>query len=77
MRRDATRFRSICIRPYGAGQARAKYMEYLDGVSDYLKQGNGNPSPGDPKKIARVFAARHLSKSGPASYSYASFDFRT
>ena len=76
MTRDATLFRNTCIRPYGSGQARVDYVAYLDGVADHLKQAKGNSSPDDPTKIARVFAARHLSKDGPASYGYASFDFQ-
>jgi hypothetical protein len=61
MTRDAAWFRRICIRPYGAGKSRADYSEYLAGVSENLKRENGNPSPDDPKKILKVFAARHLS----------------
>lgn len=74
--RDAAQFRRICIRPYGAGQSRADYVEYLAGVADHLKSEQGTPSPDDPKKIEKVFAARRLSKSGPASYGYAAFDFQ-
>ena len=33
------------------------------------------PSPRGPKSIGKVFAARHLSKSGPVSYGYAAFGF--
>lgn len=76
MMRDATWFRNICIRPYGGGQARTEYIAYLDGVSEHLKQQRGGPSPDDPKAIAQVFAARHLSRNGPASYGYASLDFQ-
>jgi hypothetical protein len=76
MTQDALRFRSTCVRPYGAGKARAEYTEYLDGVSSHLKQEHKSPSPDSPKKIVKVFAARHLSKNGPASYGYASFDFQ-
>lgn len=76
MTRDATRFRSLCIRPYGAGKSRGDYMAYLDGVSDHLNQTKENPSPDDPKQILKVFAARHLSRNGPASYGYAGFDFQ-
>jgi len=75
MMRDATWFRSVCIRPYGAGRARTDYAAYLDGVSGHLQE-NVQPSPDDPQKIVRVFAARHLSKNGPASYGYAGFDFQ-
>lgn len=79
MLRDVTRFRHICIRPYGDGKSGAEYMQYLDGVSDHLKQEKRNPSPDNPdnpKEILKVFAARHLSKHGPASYGYAAFDFQ-
>jgi len=72
---DAVGFRNICIRAYGGGQARAEYTQYLNGVSDHLKQ-KGSPSPDDPKRIATVFAARHLSKNGPSSYGYATFEFQ-
>jgi hypothetical protein len=74
--RDAARFRSICIRPYGAGKARADYTGYLDAAADHLKREEETPSPDDPKKIVNVFAARHLSKNGPVSYGYAAFDFQ-
>jgi hypothetical protein len=76
MQRDAAMFRKVCIRPYGEGQGRAEYTSYLDGVSDHLRRATEKPSPDDPKKIVSVFAARHLSKNGPASYGYAAFDFR-
>jgi hypothetical protein len=72
---DAVKFRNICIPAYGGGQARAEYTQYLNGVSDDLKQ-KGNPSPDDPTRIGTVFAARHLSKNGPSSYGYASFEFQ-
>jgi hypothetical protein len=74
MARDAIGFRNISSRPYGGGQARAEYTQYLNGVSDHFKQ-KGNPSPDDPKKIATVFAARHLSRNGPSSYGYTNFEF--
>ena len=76
MTRDAAWFRRVCIRPYGAGKSRADYSEYLAGVSENLKRENGNPSPDDPKKILKVFAARHLSRNGPATTGYALFDFQ-
>jgi hypothetical protein len=75
MSRDAVAFRNICLRPYGGGKARAEYEQYLDGVTAHLKE-KGNPSPEDPKTIATVFAARHLSRSGPSSYGYSSFGFQ-
>ena len=38
--------------------------------------GKKEPSPGAPKSITKVFAARHLSTRGPDSLAYAVFDFR-
>jgi len=73
---DVARFRSICIRPYGAGQSRADYIGYLDGIANHFKREEGPPLPDDPKKIVKVFAARRLSKDGPASYGYATLDFQ-
>ena len=72
---DGARFRSICIRPYNAGQPRADYVGYLNGVLEHFKQAKGS-SADDPVKVVMVFAARHLSKRGPASYGSAAFDFQ-
>ena len=72
---DANSFRQVCIRPYNAGQPRADYIGYLNGVLDHFKQRTPT-APDDPEKIVRVFAARHLSKTGPASYGHTSFDFQ-
>jgi hypothetical protein len=77
MQQDGKLFQNVCIPPYGAGQSRADYTAYLAGVIDHFKQQKEHaPSPDIPVKITKVFAARHLSKEGPASYGYASFDFQ-
>ena len=75
IRRDVTLFRGVCIRPFGAG---SDYTEYLVGVAKHFRQEStlGTSMPDDPRKITRVFAARHLTKNGPASYGYAAFDFQ-
>ena len=74
---DVTLLRKICIRPYGDGQARSDYSAYLTNLTTHLAQHKERsaPSPDNPGSIAKVFAARHLSNSGPASYGYATFDF--
>ncbi len=74
--RDAAGFRAVAIRPYGTGQNRADYEAYLKGVENHLKQAKGKLSPDDPKKITKVFAARHLTRQGPASWGYAAFGFQ-
>jgi hypothetical protein len=78
MQADAAWFRRVCIPPYRGGQSRSDYVEYLSGVSAHLEQERGkkSPSPDRPTKITKVFAARHLSKNGPASYGYAAFGFQ-
>src|SRR5579864_5624239 len=45
--RDAERFRSVCVRPWGAGQARTDYSAYLDGVVQHLRA-KESPSSDDP-----------------------------
>jgi hypothetical protein len=76
MRQDAAQFRQICIRPYGAGSARADYVKYLDRVVAHFRKDTRDESPENPRRILRVFAARHLSANGPASYGYAIFNFQ-
>jgi hypothetical protein len=73
---DADWLRRVCLRPYGAGQSLAEYTKYLDGVSAHLSRARLTPTPDDPQKILKVFAARRLSKNGPASYGYAMFEFQ-
>lgn len=66
--------RAACLKPYGSKQ-------YDDGLNDFVSMvesaASQNPSPpGAPKSIKKVFAARHLSSDGPASYGYAAFGYR-
>src|SRR5947207_11734741 len=35
--RDPAWFRRVCIRPYGNGQARAEYVEYLNEVTKHMR----------------------------------------
>lgn len=76
MKQDAVAFRSLCIRPYGAGQSRKDYEGYLNGVSEHFKSLKGRPDPDNPTKIIKVFAARHLTMNGPVSFGYAAADFQ-
>ena len=78
IRNDATLFLSTCIKPYGGAETKKAYKEFLDGIVAQMKEEAGKtvPSPGAPKTIGKCFAARHLSKNGPASYGYASFGFQ-
>jgi hypothetical protein len=74
IKRDAALFTNTCIRLYGP----ADYAAFLTNTVAGMKAeaAKKEPSPGGPKSIGKVFAARHLSKDGPASYGYASFEFQ-
>lgn len=76
--KDPAAFKRVSIRVYNQAQAGTEYEAFLSGVvADMASEKNrATPSPGSPKAIGKVFAARHLSSSGPASYGYASFGFQ-
>lgn len=78
IRHDPALFLATCIKPYGGAETRKAYEEFLDGVVEQMKEeaSKKEPSPNAPKAIGKCFAARHLTKSGPASYGYASFGFK-
>jgi hypothetical protein len=75
--RDEKLFSSTSIRLYGAGSARQAYAKFLQDTVQSIKEESGKkePSPRGPSSVGKVFAARHLSKSGPVSYGYAAFGF--
>lgn len=76
--RDEKLFSSTCVRVYGGGNGAAAYTQFLRETIQNIRQEAAKkvPSPGGPKSIGKLFAARHLSKSGPASYGYAVFGFQ-
>jgi hypothetical protein len=76
--RDEKLFSSTCIRLYGAGKGLEEYVQFLRETIQNIRQeaAKKEPSPRGPKSIGKVFAARHLSKTGPVSYGYAGFDFQ-
>jgi len=78
IKHDVNLFTSTCIRAYSTGQSRDDYATFLKNTTDSMKQeaAQTEPSPEGPKAIGKVFAARHLTRDGPASYGYASFDFQ-
>ncbi|MGO8704595.1 MAG: hypothetical protein ACLQVA_12310 [Candidatus Brocadiia bacterium] len=78
IKHDDALFTTTCIRLYGGGKARADYAAFLAKTVAEIKTeaARKEPSPGGPKSIGKVFAARHLSKDGPASYGYAAFGFQ-
>jgi len=76
--RDEKLFRDSCIRLYGGGNGPAAYATFLrDTVANIRAEAARKvPSPGGPRSIAKVYAARHLTMNGPASYGYATYDFQ-
>lgn len=78
IKRDASLFADTCVRLYGGDNAPEDYAAFLKSAVAGINQeaAKKEPSPGGPKSIGKVFAARHLTKSGPASYGYAAFTFQ-
>lgn len=76
IKHDVSLFTNTCLRPFGGGASRTNYQEFIENTTEGMKQeaARKEPSPGGPKAIAKVFAARHLSRNGPASYGYAMFN---
>ncbi len=76
--RDAMLFKNTCIKLYAGGDGPEDYAKFLQDTVENIKQeaAKAEPSPGGPKSIGKVFAARHLTKNGPASYGYATFGFQ-
>jgi hypothetical protein len=76
--RDVALFTNTCIKPFGGGVQRTNYEAFLKETVQSMKAESAKkePSPGGPKAIKKVFAARHLSQSGQVSFAYAMFDFR-
>jgi len=78
IKRDPSLFTNACVRLYAGGKGPEDYAKFLQTTVKSMKKEAARkvPSPGGPKSIGKVFAARHLSRNGPASYGYASFDFQ-
>lgn len=75
--RDFALFQSSSIKPFGGGESKAEYEKFMEDVKAGMRAeaAKPEPSPGGPKSISKVYAARHLSMNGPASAGYAMFNF--
>ena len=75
---DTTLFMNTCIRLYAGDKGPDDYAKFLQSTIEDMKKESAKkePSAGGPKSIGKVFAARHLSRNGPASYGYATFGFQ-
>ncbi len=76
--RDESLFSRTCVRLYAGGKGPEAYAKFLRETLQSIEQeaAKKEPSPQGPKSIGKVFAARHLSKSGPVSYGDATFGFQ-
>jgi hypothetical protein len=71
-------FKSTCIMPFGGGTGEKQYAAFVHQMAQSMAADakKATPSPVGPKTIGIVFAARHLTSSGPASYGYAVYSFK-
>ncbi len=78
IRNDPALFLATCVEPYGSPEARVAYHRFLEGTVVQMKVGivGSPPSPESPKGILKCFAARHLSKPGPATSGAAASGFQ-
>jgi len=78
IKRDATLFEATCIKPFSQGKSRQESAAFLKETAASIKQeaARKEPSPGGPRAIAKVFAARSFSRDGPASYGRTAFGFQ-
>ncbi len=76
---DAALFTTTCQPAYGDATLQNAYKDFLHGVIESflkIKAIKLDPDPYNPKAIAKVFAARHLSQPGPATYGRTTFGFQ-
>jgi hypothetical protein len=78
IKHDSNLFANTCIRSCGNGKSQEDYAAFLKSTIESIKQeaAKTEPSSGGPKSIGKVFAARHLTMDGPASYGYSVFNFQ-
>lgn len=75
IRRDPVLFGDTVLQPFGRGESRARYEAFLIGAKSAISEESRRPADRGPREITNVFAARSMSRSGPASYAYSAFGF--
>jgi len=73
--RDPVLFDEAVLQPFGSGESRARYETFLIGTKSFISEESRRPADSGPREITHVFAARSMSRSGPASYAYSAFGF--
>jgi hypothetical protein len=78
IKRDVKLFRETCVRPSDERNSRDEYSAFLkDTAAEIEKEAaRKEPSPDGPRTIAKVLAARSLSRGGPASFGWAAFGYQ-
>jgi hypothetical protein len=78
IKRDHALFTETCIKLYERGTGPDDYATFLQSTVESIKEeaARAVPSPGGPKEIGKVFAARPLTKNGPSSFGYAAYGFQ-
>jgi len=74
--RDVNLFDDTCIKPFTGGQSREEYSAFLKETVENIRNEAQRKESVGPKEILKVFAARSLSRNGPASYGFAAFGFQ-
>jgi len=74
---DADALLALVVPPLGNGESATEYQAFLDDISAQTREQQArNPADRNaPKRITECYAARPLSRSGPASVAYAVFDY--
>ncbi len=75
IRRDAALFEQTTLPPFGGGESRTQYESFLADTKSAILEESKRTAGRGPREISKVFVARSLSNSGPASYAYAAFNF--
>jgi len=78
MLHDAYLFNMACVPPYGGSKVQDMYIKYIKRMTLVLKRDAKlkTKAPDDIQSIDTVYAARHLTKAGPASYAYSALNDR-
>ena len=74
---DVDLLKKICLPKYAGAEIGKRYDEFLKKIITGTEEDKvrKDPHPKGPKEIAKVFAARHLSRNGPGSYGFAVHNF--
>jgi hypothetical protein len=75
---DSASFQKICVQPYGTGQSRKAYQNYLlDTISHLRSEVAKKPAErAVPQAIGKVYASRHLSDKNAVPYAQQKFGFQ-